>query len=94
MPRHTHQNYVSGDTPEYNYGPAAVLNAIDWVYPEWHRKAAAFVNYDSAMGARGAQQRSCSIRQRGSRMKSEAALRHPPNSAIPRVVGTRQWDAG
>ena len=28
-------------TPEYNYGPAAVLkNAIDWVYPEWHRKAA------------------------------------------------------
>jgi len=28
-------------TPEYNYGPAAVLkNAIDWVYPEWNRKAA------------------------------------------------------
>jgi len=27
-------------TPEYNYGPAAVLkNAIDWVYPEWNRKA-------------------------------------------------------
>src|SRR6195256_2006281 len=26
-------------TPEYNYGPAAVLkNAIDWVYPEWHRR--------------------------------------------------------
>ena len=29
-------------TPEYNYGPAAVLkNAIDWVYPEWNRKAVA-----------------------------------------------------
>jgi NAD(P)H-dependent FMN reductase len=44
-------------TPEYNYGPAAVLkNAIDWVYPEWHRKAACFVSYGSAMGVRAVQQ--------------------------------------
>jgi NAD(P)H-dependent FMN reductase len=44
-------------TPEYNYGPPAVLkNAIDWVYPEWNRKAAAFVSYGSAMGARAIQQ--------------------------------------
>ena len=44
-------------TPEYNYGPAAVLkNALDWVYPEWNRKAAAFVSYGSALGARGVQQ--------------------------------------
>jgi NAD(P)H-dependent FMN reductase len=44
-------------TPEYNYGPPAVLkNAIDWVYPEWNRKAAAFVSYGSAMGARSVQQ--------------------------------------
>jgi NAD(P)H-dependent FMN reductase len=44
-------------TPEYNYGPPAVLkNALDWVYPEWNRKAAAFVTYGSAMGARGVQQ--------------------------------------
>jgi NAD(P)H-dependent FMN reductase len=43
--------------PEYNYGSSAVLkNALDWVYPEWNRKAAAFVSYGSAMGARGVQQ--------------------------------------
>src|SRR3984893_1069994 len=44
-------------TPEYNYGPAAVLkNAIDWVCPEWNRKAAAFVSYGSVAGARSVQQ--------------------------------------
>ena len=44
-------------TPEYNYGPAAVLkNALDWVYPEWNRKAAAFVSYGAAMGVRSVQQ--------------------------------------
>jgi NAD(P)H-dependent FMN reductase len=44
-------------TPEYNYGPSAVLkNAIDWVYPEWRRKAAAFVSYGSQGGARSVQQ--------------------------------------
>src|ERR1700716_4731316 len=44
-------------TPEYNYGPAAVLkNAIDWVYPEWNRKAAAFVSFGSVGGARSVQQ--------------------------------------
>ena len=44
-------------TPEYNYGPAAVLkNAIDWVYPEWRRKAACFVSYGSVGGVRSVQQ--------------------------------------
>ena len=44
-------------TPEYNYGTSAVLkNAIDWVYPEWNRKAVGFVSYGSALGARSVQQ--------------------------------------
>ena len=43
-------------TPEYNYSSAVLKNAIDWVYPEWNRKAAAFVSYGSAMGARAVQQ--------------------------------------
>ena len=44
-------------TPEYNYGPPAVLkNALDWVYPEWKRKAVAFVSYGSTAGARSVQQ--------------------------------------
>jgi NAD(P)H-dependent FMN reductase len=44
-------------TPEYNFGPPAVLkNAIDWVYPEWNRKAIAFVSYGGAGGARSVQQ--------------------------------------
>jgi NAD(P)H-dependent FMN reductase len=44
-------------TPEYNYGTSAVLkNALDWVYPEWNRKAAGFVSYGSVMGGRAVQQ--------------------------------------
>src|ERR1700733_14934647 len=44
-------------TPEYNFGPPAVLkNAIDWVYSEWHRKALCFVSWGAATGARPAQQ--------------------------------------
>ena len=44
-------------TPEYNSGPPAVLkNALHWVYPEWNRKAAAFVSYGSASRARSVRQ--------------------------------------
>ena len=40
-------------TPEYNHGPSASLkNAIDFVYGEWNNKAAGFVSFGSAGGAR------------------------------------------
>jgi NAD(P)H-dependent FMN reductase len=42
--------FVSG---EYNHGvPAALKNAIDYLYAEWNNKAAGFVSYGSAGGAR------------------------------------------
>lgn len=40
-------------TPEYNHGISGALkNAIDFVYREWNNKAAGFVSYGSAGGAR------------------------------------------
>lgn len=40
-------------TAEYNHSiPAALKNAIDFVYGEWNNKAAGFVSYGSAGGAR------------------------------------------
>src|SRR6266542_608082 len=40
-------------TPEYNHGVSGALkNAIDYLYREWNNKAAGFVSYGSAGGAR------------------------------------------
>jgi NAD(P)H-dependent FMN reductase len=40
-------------TPEYNHGTSAALkNAIDYLFAEWNNKAAGFVGYGSAGGAR------------------------------------------
>lgn len=40
-------------TPEYNHGTSAALkNAIDFLFAEWNNKAAGFVSYGSAGGAR------------------------------------------
>lgn len=40
-------------TPEYNHGTSGALkNAIDFLYGEWNNKAAGFVGYGSAGGAR------------------------------------------
>jgi NAD(P)H-dependent FMN reductase len=44
-------------TGEYNHGiPAALKNAIDFLYAEWNNKAAGFVSYGSALGARAVEQ--------------------------------------
>jgi NAD(P)H-dependent FMN reductase len=40
-------------TPEYNHSTSGALkNAIDYLYKEWNNKAAGFVGYGSAGGAR------------------------------------------
>src|SRR3982751_1583759 len=40
-------------TPEYNHGTSGALkNAIDFLFREWNNKAAGFVSYGSAGGAR------------------------------------------
>ena len=40
-------------TPEYNHSmPAALKNAIDFLFKEWNDKAAAFVSYGGAGGVR------------------------------------------
>lgn len=43
--------------PEYNFGPTpALVNALDYVYHEWHFKPAAFVSYGGISGGmRGVQ---------------------------------------
>ena len=42
---------------EYNRGPTAVLkNALDYAYPEWNKKAVAYVGYGSVGGARSVEQ--------------------------------------
>ena len=44
-------------TAEYNHGiPAALKNAIDYLYKEWNNKAAGFVGYGSVGGVRAVEQ--------------------------------------
>jgi Predicted flavoprotein len=44
-------------TPEYNHGvPAVLKNAIDYLFVEWHDKAAGFVSYGFAGGVRAVEQ--------------------------------------
>src|SRR5712672_4589825 len=44
-------------SPEYNHGiQAALKNAIDFLFAEWNHKAAGFVSYGGAGGARAVEQ--------------------------------------
>lgn len=44
-------------TPEYNHAiPAALKNAIDYLFAEWHDKAAGFVSYGLNGGVRAVEQ--------------------------------------
>jgi NAD(P)H-dependent FMN reductase len=44
-------------TPEYNHGPSGALkNAIDFLHNEWANKAAGFIGYGAALGARSVEQ--------------------------------------
>jgi len=44
-------------SPEYNHGyPAALKNALDYVYREWNRKPVGFVGYGGVSGARAIEQ--------------------------------------
>ncbi len=44
-------------TAEYNHGiPAVLKNALDYAYPEWNKKAAAFVGYGAVGGSRAVEQ--------------------------------------
>jgi NAD(P)H-dependent FMN reductase len=46
--------------PEYNHGISGALkNAIDFLYAEWNNKAAGFVSYGSAGGARAVEHLRC-----------------------------------
>ena len=44
-------------TPEYNHSTSGALkNAIDYLYKEWNNKAAGFISYGAAGGARAVEQ--------------------------------------
>ncbi|PCC71542.1 NAD(P)H-dependent FMN reductase [Nannocystis exedens] len=86
---------------EYNFGPPAVLkNAIDWVYPEWHRKPIGFVSYGSAGGTRSVQQlREIAVELQMAPIRSavhlprETLMAHFTGGDIPSALAKSDGDA-
>ena len=76
-------------TPEYNFGPAAVLkNALDWVYPEWNRKSSAMAapRARAASNNSAKRQSSCSSRRSARRSTS---LQRPSGRTSKAVMWMR-----
>src|SRR5258705_77039 len=73
-------------TPEYNHGTSGALkNAIDFLFREWNDKAAGFVSYGGAGGARAVEQLRLAIHEEGIRpVKVSIALRL--SVVVPRKV--------
>jgi NAD(P)H-dependent FMN reductase len=79
-------------TSEYNHGyPASLKNALDHLFPEWHRKPVAFVGYGNVGGARAIEQ----LREVVVELEM-APLRHAvhilPNVMLP-VMQAEGYDA-
>ena len=76
-------------TPEYNYGPSpALLNALDYLFVEWHYKPAAFVSYGGISGGLRAVQLT---KQTLSTLKMVPIVEAV---AIPFVAQAVDWEAG
>jgi NAD(P)H-dependent FMN reductase len=68
--------------PQYNWGYTAVLkNALDFLYAEWHDKAAAMVTYGSHGGGKGADQLRAVLQGLGMRIAlTNPRLDTPPDA--------------
>jgi NAD(P)H-dependent FMN reductase len=66
-------------TPEYNHGiPGALKNALDYAYPEFVRKPAAFLGYGGAGAARAVEQLRLNLVE-----MQMAPVRHAVHIAMP-----------
>ncbi len=80
-------------TPEYNHGTSGVLkNALDQLFPEWNRKAVAFVSYGSTGGARAVEH----LRQVVAELEMvsiRSAVLIPGSTLFPIMMGKAEWNA-
>ena len=77
-------------SPEYNHGiPGALKNAIDFLFAEWNHKAAGFVSYGGAGGARAVEQLRLVVERAeevGREVHLGAFVRHPDEGGDSETV--------